>query len=517
MSLKPELYPLDLTGKLESNLIQHEVHTFDTPESRIFVPNAGSFFTASLNIRDNKGNLLRPIVDYQVLYLQEEATLESGKNVESVIWVINEKIPEVILSYQAIGGQYSNTVAGIKQELQRSGPHHNTVDWETNVFNKPDAYPPAPHRHLIGDVQGWEYFGVYLDGIRKAILASDYPSWESVFNYFNRLVDSNLRIELTKLIDDHKKDAHAHTKDQVGLGSVENLGVATKEDFNNPSSEKYVTTKDFQKNMESAGYFKENFKVDVFRDGDEVVFVFRSNNLHSKTKLDLTIAEVDATDLDIANKIPDNLDYSSDIVLQPKPAVSKPVTPTTTTKPPVTTTPVTTTTTTTVTNTNATGSRTRLTTPRVWDIMTSNGANSPIKTGSIINLQLLEGTTRVNETGKVRNYYETLDINNNVIATGGESQINYVNGFASFSIPNVSNEDAIYYIRIHVYNPDNTKVSKLFYFDRKSTTTGTSGSGLASVDIRQYNAWIAAKNINPHLDMETWQKNYWLKGITYTG
>ena len=182
----PSIFPKDLTMTLESNHIINEVKEFANREDFIFVPNGGPFYTDSLIIKNTQnGQLLKPIIDYQLLYLNEQATMESNKNVVAVIRVLNTNVPSVNLNYRVIGGEYGNTVAGILQELRNAGPLDNNVDWEINVFKKPEVFPAAPHYHNANDFTDWSNVWVQLEGIRTAIIHSDLPSWASVYRYFD--------------------------------------------------------------------------------------------------------------------------------------------------------------------------------------------------------------------------------------------------------------------------------------------------------------------------------------------
>lgn len=182
----PSIFPKDLTMTLESNHIVNEVKEFANREDFIFVPNGGPFYTDSLIIKNTQnGQLLKPIIDYQLLYLNEQASMESNKNVVAVIRVLNTNVPSVTLNYRVIGGEYGNTVAGILQELRNAGPLDNNVDWEINVFKKPEVFPAAPHYHNANDFTDWSNVWVQLEGIRTAIIHSDLPSWASVYRYFD--------------------------------------------------------------------------------------------------------------------------------------------------------------------------------------------------------------------------------------------------------------------------------------------------------------------------------------------
>lgn len=184
-NITPTVYPKDLTMSLDSNHIRNEIRDFADDSERIFVPNGGPFFSQSMRIQTRDGRPLRPITEYQILYLNEEATLESDRNVCAVIRILNKSITSVVLDYRVIGGEYSNTVYGIKQDLLRGGRNDHVLDWNINVYNKPSEYPVGPHFHRGEDFTDWDAVWVQLEGIRKAIIHGDAASWQSVYDYID--------------------------------------------------------------------------------------------------------------------------------------------------------------------------------------------------------------------------------------------------------------------------------------------------------------------------------------------
>lgn len=196
------VYPKDLTMSLPSNHIEREVKVFTTAADRIFVPDGGPFFSQSLIIKDSNGVDLKPQVDYKLLYLNEGATLESGRDVVAVIWVMTETIPSVTLDYRVVGGDFGNTVNAIMQEINKAGPIQKNVDWNVNVYGKPHEFPPAPHFHTPDTFTGWNMVYEQLDGIRKAIISGDDVSWEAHYNYINRLM-SALTANLNYKLDNY--------------------------------------------------------------------------------------------------------------------------------------------------------------------------------------------------------------------------------------------------------------------------------------------------------------------------
>ena len=268
------VYPKDLTMSLASNHIEREIKEFTVAQDRIFVPDGGPFFTDSLIIKDNSGNLLVPTLDYKLLYLNEAASIESGRDVVTVIWITSETIPNVILDYRVVGGGYGNTVNAIIQELNKSGPIFRNVDWNIHVYNKPSQFPAAPHYHIPADFTGWEMIYRQLEGIRKAIIGGDLPAWQAHYNYIRSLFKNfadNLRLDLENYM---KKD---DLRDYYTRKEVDDLLADLKAKCCNGNG--------------GGGGTGEEFSVVAVREGDDIVYTINSNNPTSSAFAPYSITE----------------------------------------------------------------------------------------------------------------------------------------------------------------------------------------------------------------------------------
>lgn len=168
MSLSLIKLDLDPTGTSLDNRILAEPHTLSSALSKAIAPHAGAFFAASVQLMDG-ATLLSRGVDYQIVELHQEATLRYGKEISSVILVINPHIsPTVSLTYQALGGHFAATNKAIANLYETVIQDNRPVDW-THVFNKPSEFTPTIHRHLLDDVFGFEPVVDYLERIKRAI------------------------------------------------------------------------------------------------------------------------------------------------------------------------------------------------------------------------------------------------------------------------------------------------------------------------------------------------------------
>lgn len=159
---------LDTTGRNPDNKIVNEPHSLSGRPTRSIAPVHGAFYAESLQVMDGVTTLKRGI-DYQIVELHQEATLKFGKEIASVILIINQQVSSnPTISYQAVGGYYANSDKAIANMYQSVITDSRPVDW-TNVFNKPSEFTPTIHRHLLDDVYGFEPVVDYLERIKRAI------------------------------------------------------------------------------------------------------------------------------------------------------------------------------------------------------------------------------------------------------------------------------------------------------------------------------------------------------------
>ena len=197
MSLSPSSFPLDLTGKSPRNLITNDTYTLTSLDDMMFIPAGGPFFSTSLVIRSGS-SILRPNVDYKCLHLIKEATVASGLDVVAIIEITKENVSTISLDYQVIGGQYADLVPTIRQLLEGYNGREPGVNWNTQIYGKPDLYPPAPHFVSGDEFSDWGSVVLGIQAIERAILLKDVAAWGSMYQYLENLIDNKISlIDLT--------------------------------------------------------------------------------------------------------------------------------------------------------------------------------------------------------------------------------------------------------------------------------------------------------------------------------
>jgi len=226
--------PLDLLGTAATNKVAAELHVVAATGYRAIVLDRGPFFTRGLVVRNADSlEVLEPNVHYKAVQLHIDASLRATQEVCCVL-LIEPTTPgtRFEVDAQMIGGEYSGTVASLRQMIESLDLDNRTVRWG-DLIDVPDYFPPTAHWHDIGDVFGFEYLVAELHQIRRAIIMGDQAAFDEIRAYFNRLFDTlrNQLGDLTGEIEDHINDRdnpHQVTKEQVGLSNLGNYPVANQ-------------------------------------------------------------------------------------------------------------------------------------------------------------------------------------------------------------------------------------------------------------------------------------------------
>lgn len=182
-------YELDITGVNPDNLVLNEPHTLSNNNIRAIVPTYGPFYSNSLQLYDVDNNItLVRGVHYQTSELLQEATLQYGKEISSVILIIDLNVSNNInISYQVLGGHFTNDSTAIGRLYELILTDNRNVRWE-DILNKPIEYPPTLHNHLLEDLYGFEPLVAAIERLRNAILLTDVPVFEALLDEIDRRI-----------------------------------------------------------------------------------------------------------------------------------------------------------------------------------------------------------------------------------------------------------------------------------------------------------------------------------------
>lgn len=229
------LYKLDLTGNSKFNLVLQESKSrTEIVNNHIFIPSKAPFYQKSFKMFDKTGKPLVEGVDYEFYGIMGKLTQYTGKPVGLFVRILNESILEWTMDYQVVGN-FNVITNEILNMLHSVYQDNRFVMWE-NIKNKPLWFIPKIHQQdLAYDIFGFTDLVRELNRIATYVGAADSTIDFTLQNFQDQLevYINGYKQVLTKLLNSHianNHDAHGVTKDQIGLGNVANVRVATLEE-----------------------------------------------------------------------------------------------------------------------------------------------------------------------------------------------------------------------------------------------------------------------------------------------
>ena len=227
-------YPEDWSGTLPSNRITGETHTVPRLKNKCFALNGGPFFTESLVITvATTGKVLVRNVDYKPIFLYQDASIYAGQEICAAIAIINDAVSgDLNVEYSILGGVYVSLVDALYQAIEALQLDDRPIDWE-DIKNKPELYPPEPHIHHVSALYGTEHICMAIYALKQAILQGNSVEMELVWAAIDdanaqRIAGDKTLTDLHYSHSNRLDNPHQTTKAQVGLGSVQNFGLATQ-------------------------------------------------------------------------------------------------------------------------------------------------------------------------------------------------------------------------------------------------------------------------------------------------
>lgn len=161
----------DFQGTDISHHITNEVRKdINLQIERVIIPAYGSFLVHTLKPRHINTKLpLTRGKDYEILSIDERATLKAGREVAHGFVLINENIPGVEYDYRFIGGLYSNGKY-LMDEVKKRYPNGITPNFVFDyIKGKPETYPAKDHIHSAHDTYGYDGVNKQLDRVIHGI------------------------------------------------------------------------------------------------------------------------------------------------------------------------------------------------------------------------------------------------------------------------------------------------------------------------------------------------------------
>lgn len=318
MSINPNRYPVDYTGSATTNLIENESVTLTTNEIRVFAPTAAPFFKSSMVIKDADTGLTLTNSQWTAYFLVSapSAITDIGDEVYSIVAITDESVSNnLTITYQTVGGDYvcsfDNIISMITPLLSDSRP----VTWP-NIIDRLSGFTPNQHLHPINQTLGWEYLVTFVEILKNVILVGDLQQKDAVLAYIDSALASSAAVveaslSSTSTFGKHVADTsnpHEVSPEDIGLGLVENYGLASNaEAYAGTSSELYVTADQVKMVVQDA--------VDLGMDAH----IARTDNPHGLTPaqldLDLLMNYAVATSAELASPDAASPKYVTNVIL----------------------------------------------------------------------------------------------------------------------------------------------------------------------------------------------------------
>ncbi|BDD79588.1 hypothetical protein [Burkholderia phage FLC9] len=240
LNLNDLAYPFDPTGSLASNLITGEqqiLTAVNWTDYQFIVPRWAPFFYDSLVVTftDTQGNT-RTLVegeDYYACFEFISASRACAKPIWGGVQFINPLLSGVIkLQYQTLGGIWTLDTTTISALLADRLANPRITAWE-QVVDQPVMFPVIDHEWDLVDLVGASDIVAALGGIEDMLRQTG---------------STGLAAHLADFTNPHRV-----TATQVGLGLVQNFGIAQSADLSSGTSNSVYMTPAGVTTMMNAG------------------------------------------------------------------------------------------------------------------------------------------------------------------------------------------------------------------------------------------------------------------------
>lgn len=266
-------YPFDPTGSATTNAVANERHVLSPPawsDYYFIVPKYAPYFRDSLRvIHRPSGKLLVEGKDYHCTHYFHAASHGVARRVYGSITMLDKTLTGVAeISYQTIGGDWILDASADLSRLTNTQLNPRITTWE-QVVDVPYQFPPIDHEWDLENLKGVEAILPILEAMTEAIresAGSDFQAHIKDVNNPHKVTKDQVGLDQVQnlplaniaeaqsgslntrymtpvrtknlidfyvlpLLEAHKTDLnnpHSTTKAQVGLGSVQNYGMATE-------------------------------------------------------------------------------------------------------------------------------------------------------------------------------------------------------------------------------------------------------------------------------------------------
>ena len=186
MSFPIRQFVLDPTGRSPANYVRGAEYTLGTSRGAFhaIAPYYGPFYNdlQTWTVRKN-GVALDYGTDYFGVLMCADDTMKFNGEVCEVFLIKGGTEGDIITTdMQVVGGLYQNHVKGLEDLWNAFINDERPLDW-IHVMNKPVAYTPSYHLHMMNDVVGWQPVIVALERLANAVTLSNIPAFEELIDW----------------------------------------------------------------------------------------------------------------------------------------------------------------------------------------------------------------------------------------------------------------------------------------------------------------------------------------------
>ena len=232
-------YPFDPTGTLATNKVINEAHAINPPEHSDYyfiVPLNAPFFQTNLKVQHHpSGRVLQEGVDFSLGYKFIQASLGVATPIYGAICIYDLTLSGSLeVTYQTLGGVWSISQEKASELLLDVIHNPRISSWE-QVVERPHDFPVIDHEWHLDDMVGATEVVEALSDIEQAILVKATGGAEGGGAH---------------ALD--RTNPHQVTKEQIGLGEVQNYGIASVEEAETgTATNKYITPYGVSKLLQS--------------------------------------------------------------------------------------------------------------------------------------------------------------------------------------------------------------------------------------------------------------------------
>lgn len=175
-------YKFDPTGVSLDNYVGNETRQLRRMPVRCIIPINGAFYQKGFVIYDQAfpGLPLVPGEQYELHQLYPDPTHAAGIAAYGLVVITDTDVSDnITMSYQAVGGEWSNMMVAIAQLLTTLAGDNRSTLW-SNLSGVPDSFTPVHHQHAVGDGYDFDQWTFAIERILAAVKLRDLISHDSI-------------------------------------------------------------------------------------------------------------------------------------------------------------------------------------------------------------------------------------------------------------------------------------------------------------------------------------------------